>query len=382
MKEISLTISENYVTNWGIWEAMRELSQNALDHAENTNTRISIGYHKNSMNFILSSKNTKLEINSLLLGSTSKELDEKQRGQFGEGYKLALIVLLRLGLKVVIYNGNEVWIPIFKYNKLFNSKVLTIQIKKRLSKPNDLNFVIQGLTAGFFKEIRDKLIINRQQSIGYKTDYGNILTEEKYKGQVFVGGIYVCTPNLDLEHGFDFNPSEVELGRDRGLMDSFNVRWLASKLWTSIHKPDTKTTEEISKLIHHGSSSVGFIGSSSYNNAIREQVAEDFYKNNPATSIPVTTETESKSVLNKFDNAVPIIVNDAVQRNVKASQIYKEKKSEFKERVYLTPTEVITKVLGAHKKELGTLHQALTEELIPVSIKWTSSNIYHNEEKK
>jgi len=382
MKEIPLTITRNYVTNWGIWEAMRELAQNALDHADNTNTSINIGYHKKSKNFILSSKDTKLELSSLLLGSTSKETDPNQRGQFGEGYKLALVVLSRLGLQVTIYHGKEIWIPMFKYSKTFDTEVLTIQIRSRTTKPNDLNFVIRGLTFELFKEIRDKLIINRKQSVGYKTDHGTILTEEKYKGRVYVGGIYVCTPNLDLEHGFDFNPSDVNLGRDRGLMDSFDIQWLASKLWTSVHKSDNKTSEEISKLIHHGSSSVGYIGTSSFHDGIREKVAEDFYKNNIKTSIPVTSESESKSVLNKYDNAIPVIVNETVKRNVKDSSFYKQKLADLKERVYLTPTEVITKVLGEHKKALGDMHQVLTEELVPVSIKWTSSNVFKEEKEE
>ena len=48
---VTLTISDNYVIDWGIWEAIRELAQNAMDNFDKTGNPMSIGFHKRTKNF-------------------------------------------------------------------------------------------------------------------------------------------------------------------------------------------------------------------------------------------------------------------------------------------------------------------------------------------
>jgi len=384
IKTIRLTMARTYVSDWGFWEATRELAQNALDHADATGEKIHVGFHRPTKKLLITSANCKLSLSSLVLGVSDKTDDGAIRGKFGEGYKLALLVLVRLGLDVKVYNQNEVWVPCFEYDSELDTELLTIKVYPKDTKNKDVIFAIGGTTHEMAAKIKNRLIIDREKSIGFKTDYGTILTEERFKGKIFAGGLYICTPELDLEHGFDFDPEHVELGRDRGLIDSFNIQWLASKMWLSIKEDDTVAVEEAVKAIYTGSynSSTGYVGSmASRNKAITEDVATRFYEEFPNTAVPVTTEQERKGVLTDYDNAVPVVVNSSVKRVVEGSDLFKEVKSHLRARVHLTPNEIINELLSRYKADLGPMYKILVEELVPVSIRWIALKEEPKEEK-
>ena len=71
-----------------------------------------------------------------MLGCSSKGSIDGMIGKFGEGYKLALIVLLRKGFKVDIINADEEWKPRFANSEKFDTQVLTIDVKS-LSTENE-----------------------------------------------------------------------------------------------------------------------------------------------------------------------------------------------------------------------------------------------------
>ena len=371
IQTIPLTMSSSYVSDWGFWEAARELVQNALDHRDATKNPIAVGYLRPTKTFLITSTGCKLDLSSLVLGATAKSDDSTIRGKFGEGYKLALLVLLRLGLDVKIYNQDEVWVPSFEHNELFNLSLLTIKVYPNPSTSKNVIFAIKGMTRSMALKIKNRLIIDREKSIGFKTSYGTILTEERFVGKVFVGGLYVSTPELDLKHGFDFDPEHVQLGRDRGLIDSFNIQWLASQMWLSVKETDTTAIEESVKSIYSGSSGTGYVGSfSNRNDSLRERVAEKFYEDTSATAIPVSTEAEAKATLTDYDNAIPVIVKESVKDFISQSDVCKAAKSKLIPRIYLTPNEIVNEILSRYKFDLGPMYKTLVEELVPLSIRW------------
>ena len=372
-KSIKLTMAKTYVSDWGFWEAIRELAQNALDHKDKTGENISVGYHKPTKKLLITSANCKLSLSSLVLGVSDKTDDTSARGQFGEGYKLALLVLVRLGLDVKVYNQDEVWIPSFEHDDELDTDLLTIKVYPKETTSKNVVFSIGGSTREMADKIKNRLIIHRDKAVGFKTAFGTILTEERFKGKIFAGGLYICTPELELEHGFDFNPEHVTLGRDRGLIDSFNVQWLASKMWLSIEEGDTTALTEAVNTIYTGSaySSTGYVGSvSGRNKQIAEGVAERFYKEFPATAVPVTNEEDRKKTLIDFDNAIPVVVTSPVKRVIESSDCFKKVKALLRKRVHLTPNEVINEMLSRYKADLGPMYKVLVEELVPVSIRW------------
>ena len=112
MSKHQLTISPTYVQDWTYIEAVRELFQNALDNQVVDKDNIMyFAYNEEAQELIIGNKTSKLEVNSLLMGYSSKRDDEDTIGRHGEGYKVALMVLLREGKTVTIqnYGKKELW---------------------------------------------------------------------------------------------------------------------------------------------------------------------------------------------------------------------------------------------------------------------------------
>jgi hypothetical protein len=372
-KSIKLTMAKNYVSDWGFWEATRELAQNALDHKDSTGEEISVGYHRPLKQLRIVSTNCKLSLSSLVLGCSTKTDDTAIRGQFGEGYKLALLVLVRLGLSVRVYNQDEIWVPCFEYDKELDTELLTIKVYPNDTRNKNVIFTINGITHDMSLKVKNRLVIDRVESIGFKTDFGTILTEERFKGQIFVGGLYVSTPALELKHGFDFDPEHVTLGRDRGLIDSFDIQWLASQMWLSIQHEDTTALSQATESIYTGSSGTGYVGNfDDRNKVITESIADKFYSNYSETSVPVSSESDARTTLHSYDNAIPVIVSPNVKRMIEKSARFKEVKGSLKPRMHLTPNEIVNDLLSKYKHDLGPMYKILVEELVPLSLRWVA----------
>ncbi len=112
--KFTLPISDGYVASWGLWEAVREIWQNAMDAADEDPSCLVTLSHEEGVLRIETSIGS-LDPSTLVLGSTSKKDRPGQRGKFGEGYKLALLVLARLGLPTLINTGDEVWSARLEY---------------------------------------------------------------------------------------------------------------------------------------------------------------------------------------------------------------------------------------------------------------------------
>ncbi len=84
-----LSLSKQYVSHWGMADGVRELLQNALDSESPFEWEFKDG------SLFLHSRYSKLEPRTLLLGQTSKAEDTTAIGSFGEGYKIAMLVLTR-----------------------------------------------------------------------------------------------------------------------------------------------------------------------------------------------------------------------------------------------------------------------------------------------
>lgn len=128
LNKYPLSLTSNYVSDWGLWEAVREIIQNALDNKSGH----SISYDSNQETLTITSDEVKLEASTLLLGNTSKRDDSSKIGSFGEGYKIACLVLLCRGYAVSINNADVVWEPSFQHSVLFDTDVNTTRDNKRI----------------------------------------------------------------------------------------------------------------------------------------------------------------------------------------------------------------------------------------------------------
>lgn len=90
--------------DWGEWEAIRDIVQNALDEAE------SYQYGYEAQGLWIADKGKGVAIADFLLGPPKLKPDYA-RGKFGEGMKIAALALLRKGYSVKVETvGREIWI--------------------------------------------------------------------------------------------------------------------------------------------------------------------------------------------------------------------------------------------------------------------------------
>ena len=238
MRRFDLGMSLNYVSNWTSVEAIREIFQNALDaEVVNPENKMSYSYDSDSQILRICNKKGVLSTSSLLLGCSSKRDNADTIGSHGEGYKVATIVLLRegLGLKIYNYSLKEEWVAKIVNSRRYGDKVGQFEISKYhfIDVPHsDLVFEISGVTEELYAKIKDSNLHLQDVGKYVSTPKGRILLEERFAGRIFVNGLYVCTKE-QCHYGYDLVPSLIQLDRDRGLIDSFNLQWSLGKLFAS-----------------------------------------------------------------------------------------------------------------------------------------------------
>lgn len=233
-KTYELPIAVNYVHNWTVEDAVREILQNAID-SNTDGHKLSITYSNGMLG--ISNVGVNLDISSLVLGSTHKTDHTKYIGTYGEGYKLALVVLLRNNLGVTIYTKGQMWVPSFKKSTKFKIETLHIEVI-----PVDINwdqiaFEISGLDVDTFHKLRENSLVMTKE-LGYsigniiETEYGDILLDQRYKSKMFVNGLYVQT-DYSFNYGYNFKPEFLPLDRDRKAISYYKARELTAKALTS-----------------------------------------------------------------------------------------------------------------------------------------------------
>lgn len=222
MKKYELSLSRNYVSTWKVEEAIRELLQNAKD----SDGEESITINKENGSITITNKNTSIPSSTLLLGNTSKKDDLNKIGQFGEGYKLAILVLLRESKNIEIYNADKIWIPSFQYSETFGCEVLCIEEYE--GGEDDLTFEISGFNQAELSKLENEFLgLNGQEYASIETSYGEILTDAKFKGKVFVEGLPVYDDE-NFNYGYNFKSRYVNLDRDRKSINLYELKRLTA----------------------------------------------------------------------------------------------------------------------------------------------------------
>lgn len=316
MSMFELGMSLEYAGTWGVPEAVREFLQNALDEQkENPENVMSVDYNPTLEVLSISNKNSKLTPKTLLLGSSSKRGKSDLIGEHGEGYKVATVVLMRNGVSVNIYNNEskEVWQSRVVDSRRYGSKIVVFDISRSLFKHND-NLVIElvGITPEMWKEIVEKSLFLRDDVVESEViegEKGSILLNDAFSGKIYVEGLYVCSSER-VEFGYNFKPDMISLDRDRGLVDTFDLRCAIAKLVISTGDAEfirkninTKDFQYIASFIHN------YIGSVS---ELSDGVYEDFVSECGEGSVPVSSTEEFNVKKNLGMN--PVMVENQVAR--------------------------------------------------------------------
>jgi hypothetical protein len=226
MTKIPLSISPNYV-NWSWWQALREVMQNAID-SHDCGMPMSYSYDEKSGHLMVKNIGAELGRETLVLGVSSKKNIASQRGEFGEGYKLALATFVRLGSNVVIMNGREVWTPELSHSNVFNTEILSINIA-HAETASPLTFHIDKVPAEEWARAKARLLfLNAKYPECIVSAGGRILTDKRYAGMLFVKGIFIA--NLPDKYNYGYDLDSVTLDRDRQAPDAYSLRIAVSTL--------------------------------------------------------------------------------------------------------------------------------------------------------
>ena len=229
MNKYPLNLSPTYCDDWSVQDAIREIIQNCLDD------KSTFQYHMEGDELHLTSLGVQLPLKTLLLGNSTKANDSSAVGGFGEGYKIALLVLLREGYEVIIQNGSKLWNPVFEYCDQYDSDMLYIY-EDDIFGNDDLTFIIKGLCEEDLEEVQNRCLY-------LKEDLGEVLEGSTGRiilgtsGKLYVGGLYVSDTNL--HYSYDFNPDVLKLNRDRKAVNSWDLEYETSRLWNNVSTPET-----------------------------------------------------------------------------------------------------------------------------------------------
>jgi hypothetical protein len=249
MSTIPLSVSSDYLPNWGAYEGLRELVQNFIDSQDDCGIKGDISYEGGSYfgTVTLTNNGAKaLNRDALLFGVTSKAGRDDQRGQFGEGMKVGTLALVRESRAVTIKTQTENWVASLSPSKEFGGrKVLTFETNKRKIITDNVSVIIHPV----YKEEWDKIqqsFMFMQEDVRKHAGYsGSILLDESHKGKVFAKGIFV----KDMENmKFGYDLSMLTLNRDRSMVDEWDVR--NQIIYTIVENltKGTLTTEDIYQM--------------------------------------------------------------------------------------------------------------------------------------
>ena len=291
-EKIYLTISPDYVMDWSVWEAVRELLQNAMDSSLQSGYPFKMEYHNSKVyptkkgdltdveeegQLVITSYNTSIPRQSLLMGHSKK--CDGAIGKFGEGFKLALLVLTRLGKEVTIWQRNEVWAVSFEWSETFEANVLCVTVTENEEIDaevceNDVIVTVDGFTS------KDYNLVKKHYHPKFKMP--SILSSLEEKGNVYVAGLFV-THVKELNYGYNFRPGQIPLNRDRNMSIGFNIKYEAARL----HDLHSKPKQVMNDLVR-GHSDLEFYP---YHAPQKPEVVQAFIQEYPNT-VPVATEDD------------------------------------------------------------------------------------------
>jgi hypothetical protein len=344
---IELTISTNYVKDWGLKEAIRELIANALDAERLQDHLMEVEHDEELRQLTIASAGARLQPKHLLLGVSEKG-GEESIGRFGEGFKCAVLVLLRLGKSVRFETGKQVWQPRFVKSKTFDMPVLAFDITTSSKEVDAIRITVSGLSAEDWDEA--KTMFRFMQAWGEvelvdmvswwtgapKNQRATVVKDTDLKGFIYVGGVYVGK-DPDLLYGYDLPPTCVRLDRDRRAVNIAELGSVFSEIhqarWLrAVEKEDAKAITEFWDALSQWPRELQALESWA-SDKFHESITAHFAKLHGEDALAVSAQEDMDAAIDLNEKAVfvPLGVKKVIRQKRTLDDARREKASDVKE---------------------------------------------------
>lgn len=297
MARIEITMTSDYVSQWGVWEGIRELVQNARDGEIDENAPMSVRLTDRGK-LILTNEGATLSRDALLIGHSSKANKQNTLGQFGEGLKLGTLALCRAGYTVTIYNGDEIWQAGIEQSERFGREVLVFHTRKsKAANPrNKLEVAVYPIDKETWAECRKMFLFLQNPQDMIETTRGKLILDEAYRGHIFVKGIFV--DRAGSKYGYDMPRAQID--RDRRMLRSFELRFEASRIWEEVIKQDearqAELTDRLYRMIEENTEEVRDFNIVNPGDQLTDILYQKWKENYGKDSYPVSSMAESKEI--------------------------------------------------------------------------------------
>ena len=317
MSVLTLTITQDYVPNWDVWHGLREFLQNTID-ADSIGHPMEISYSSAKKQVTLTNEGIQLDRDALLLGYSNKRGDTRQIGEFGEGFKLAMLCLLRRGAEVTIHSGTEVWTPFIGRSDDFKMDLLQVRTRK-VKEQNSIEVRIKGIMPAAWADIKARILHLTPPKTGtfIRVGSGQVLTGEMYKKQLYCKGIYVGS--LPGEYTFGYDLHEVKLDRDRAIADPWSMRYEIKRMLNEAVKKNNLSAKELMAVLDSDSAESDLFADQYmiHDSEAADKVAEEFTTRHGENAVPVVSIGESQKVEESGMKAV--VVGKGAQKLIEQS---------------------------------------------------------------
>lgn len=361
MKTYELPMTRSYVRHWGVAKAVQELLQNAIDSSAPFEHEFAEGA-KGKTTLHITSRGITLPATTLLLGSTSKAEDDSSIGSFGEGYKIALLVLTRLGYTVVVRNGDKLWCPEFRMSETFGDEVLVIDEHELTGREeHSLTFTVGGLSDEDVIAISSSCLqmqdLENVHGAVVKCPQGRILSNRP--GKLYVNGLFVC--DTEFKYGYDVKPEYLKLERDRQTVSAFDLAWVTKEMWFSTGK-----SELIASLIADGCADLKYANYGAPEK-VKKACVDHFFGLNGEDAVTAGTPEEAR-VMKDAGVATAVYHNSTMHACVTESTAYKQPPTIID---ITTPKAQLERWYNKNKRYMSRLPSANFKKLLQESANWS-----------
>lgn len=226
---------KDYLPNWGLKEALREVYQNFIDYGEYkeecvlTETEndadfclvtISNDWVPESLEFLRIGRSVKAGVNAI--------------GKHGEGLKMAFLIFERMGYFSQIKTPEFIIRP--EFHKDDNIGEVFLLNYTDHDKEIDGFEIMFEIPKNEFDEFRNN-IIKPEDVLFYNANYGDLV--DKPKGNIYSGGLFVAHLE-NIGRSYNINPEHLPLDRDRCVPGAFDTNWATSKILDAYGKWNSK----------------------------------------------------------------------------------------------------------------------------------------------